>query len=167
MKCPRCQHENLAGARFCQECAAPLARACANCGSTLPDRAKFCPQCAHPASARAADSPATAQGPAGPAPVGGERRQATVLVADISGYTQLCTSMDAEHVQALLNRFYAAMDRTVAAYGGSVIDHAGDGVLAVFGAPVAYGNDPERAVRAALEMHTAASQLTGAAGRPL
>ena len=88
------------------------------------------------------------------APPAGERRQAAVLFADISGYTVLCASMDAEHVQALLNRFYALTDRTVAAYGGSIIDHAGDGVLAVFGAPVAYGNDPgagrARRARAAL-----------------
>ena len=97
----------------------------------------------------------------------GERRQATVLFADISGYTKLCTSMDAEHVQALLNRFYALMDPTVEAFGGSVIDHAGDGVLAVFGAPVAYGNDTERAVRAALEMHAAAAQIHDATGEPL
>jgi class 3 adenylate cyclase/predicted ATPase len=97
----------------------------------------------------------------------GERRQAAVLVADISGYTALCASMDPEHVQALLNRFYALTDRTVAAYGGSVIDHAGDGVLAVFGAPVAYGNDPERAVRAALDLHAGVAQLSDAAGNPL
>ena len=75
--------------------------------------------------------------------------------------------MDAEHVQALLNRFYALTDRTVAAYGGSIIDHAGDGVLAVFGAPVAYGNDPERAVRAALELHAGAAQLHDASANPL
>jgi tetratricopeptide (TPR) repeat protein len=75
--------------------------------------------------------------------------------------------MDAEHVQALLNRFYALIDPTVTAYGGSVIDHAGDGVLAVFGAPVAYGNDTERAVRAAIEMHAAAAQITDPSGEPL
>lgn len=97
----------------------------------------------------------------------GERRQATVLFADIAGYTALCATMDPEQVQALLNRFYELTDRTVGAYGGNVIDHAGDGVLAVFGAPVAYGNDPERAVRAALDMHAAAAQLTDASGRPL
>src|SRR5215470_17851360 len=104
MKCRRCQHDNL------------------------PD-AKFCPQCAHPASDHAREtSAATESAPA--EPIGGERRQATVVFADISGYTQICSSMDAEHVQALLDRFYAAIDPTIAAYGGSVIDHAGDGVLA-------------------------------------
>jgi len=75
--------------------------------------------------------------------------------------------MDAEHVQGLLNRFYARMDPTVAAFGGNVIDHAGDGILAVFGAPVAYGNDGERAVRAALEMHSAAVDIRDPSGEPL
>ena len=74
--------------------------------------------------------------------------------------------MDAEHVQALLSRFYGVTDPAIQAYGGHVIDHAGDGVVAVFGAPIAYGNDGERAVRAALELHTAAAQLVGRIGPP-
>ncbi len=161
MKCPRCRHENLPTAKFCQECAAPLLRACVNCGSALPDSAKFCPQCAHPV-----DPTASASAP-DPSTADGERRQATILFADISDYTQLCASLDAEQVQTLLNRFYAVTDRTVATYGGSVIDHAGDGLLAVFGAPVAHGNDPERAVRAALEMHAEGAQVSAPDGRPL
>src|SRR5579859_2687857 len=149
MKCPRCERDNPSTAKFCQECGTALVRACRACGKPLPEGARFCPECAHPVEdAAPAASPARGQTPADK----GERRQATVLFADISGYTQLCASTDAEHVQALLNRFFSAMDGTVAAYGGKVIDHAGDGVLAAFGAPVAYGNDAERAVRAALEM---------------
>jgi class 3 adenylate cyclase len=70
-------------------------------------------------------------------PSHGERRQATVLVVDISGYTGLCARLDAEQVQALVKRFYDETDRIVVGYGGHVIDHAGDGTLAVFGAPVA------------------------------
>ncbi|MBI1735195.1 MAG: zinc-ribbon domain-containing protein, partial [Candidatus Rokubacteria bacterium] len=48
MKCTRCQHENRAGAKFCEECAAPLAAACRHCGGQLSPTAKFCPECAHP-----------------------------------------------------------------------------------------------------------------------
>ena len=161
MKCPRCQHENPTTAKFCQECGAPQVRACRGCGSLLPEKARFCPECAHPID----EPPAAAVTPA--AQPAGERRQATALFADISGYTQLCASTDAEHVQSLLDRFYALMDGTVAAYGGKVIDHAGDGVLAVFGAPIAHGNDTERAVRAALDMHDAAARLGDPSGRPL
>jgi class 3 adenylate cyclase len=97
----------------------------------------------------------------------GERRQAAVLFADICGYTTLCANNDPEQVQALLGQFYELTDRTVEAYGGHVLDHAGDGVFAVFGAPVAHGNDAERAVRAALEIHAGAAQLSNDSGRPL
>ena len=90
-----------------------------------------------------------------------------MLFADISGYTALCASMDAEQVQALLSRFYELTDARIAAYGGRVIDHAGDGVVAVFGAPVAFGNDGERAVRAAVELHREAEQLHYGAGESL
>jgi len=167
MKCPRCQHDNRAGAKFCEQCATPLARLCTNCGAALPEAAKFCPQCAQPANtspAATAEAELNAQRSSG---TPGERRQATVLFADISGYTTLCASMDAEHVQALLSRVYQVTDSSLQAFGGHVIDHAGDGVVAVFGAPVAYGNDGERAVRAALELHQAAAKLDDGTGAPL
>ena len=167
MKCPRCQHENHPTAKFCQECAAPLVKLpCRNCGSPLPPKAKFCPECAHPTEDNAAAGQASTARATGDK-AAGERRQATVVFADISGYTQICASADAEQIQALLNRFYTSMDGTIAAYGGLVIDHAGDGVLAVFGAPIAHGNDPERAVRAALDMHSSATQLDDPSGQPL
>jgi class 3 adenylate cyclase len=169
MKCPRCQHENRAGAKFCEQCAAALARFCINCGGPLPETAKFCPACAHPVTTSPErDTPPMGAGAAPSGPTAeGERRQATVLFADISGYTSLCAAMDAEQVQALLSRFYGITDPAIQAYGGHVIDHAGDGVVAVFGAPVAYGNDGERAVRAAIELHGAAAQLVDGAGKPL
>ena len=97
--------------------------------------------------------PVQAQTESPSSPINGERRQATVIVADISGYTALCGRLDAEQVQALLGRFYDVTDRIIANYGGHVIDHAGDATLAVFGAPVAHDNDGERAARAALDMH--------------
>jgi hypothetical protein len=63
MPCPRCQHENEAGAKFCEECAAPLARACAQCGRPLSPTAKFCPDCAHPTGLSAAPPPAQRYSP--------------------------------------------------------------------------------------------------------
>src|SRR5512138_2308705 len=164
MQCPRCQHESRPLAKFCEQCGTPLTRGCRHCGASLPEQAKFCPECgraAEPSSEAIALPPTQARDT-----TDGDRRHATVLFADISGYTALCAAMDAEQIQALLNRFFALMDATIVAYGGRVIDHAGDGVLAVFGAPVAHGNDPERAMRAAFEMHAAAAQLTDASARP-
>jgi class 3 adenylate cyclase/tetratricopeptide (TPR) repeat protein len=96
-----------------------------------------------------------------------ERREATALFADISGYTTLCAKSDAEEVQAMLDRFYEAMENVVARHGGQVLNRIGDAVMAVFGAPVAHGNDPERAVRTAIEMHAEASKMTDCAGQPL
>ncbi len=105
--------------------------------------------------------------PSLPVPEAGERRQATVLFADISGYTAMCARSDAEQIQAMLGRFFSAMDVVVAAYAGRVIDRIGDAVMAAFGAPVAHGNDAERAVRCALEMHKVAAGVPDCDGKPL
>ncbi len=83
----------------------------------------------------------------------GERREVTVLFADISGFTKLSTEMDAEEISELLNRYFKYVDDVVQSFGGSIDKHIGDAVMAVFGAPIAHSNDPERAVRAALEIH--------------
>src|SRR6516165_7737125 len=63
MKCGRCQHENSPGAKFCAECAAPLARVCANCGAQLSATAKFCSECAHPAGEAGQSAPQRFGGP--------------------------------------------------------------------------------------------------------
>src|SRR4051794_20212945 len=97
----------------------------------------------------------------------GERRQVTVLFADLTGYTALSRELDAEEVHALLDRFFTASDGIVERLGGRVDKHIGDCVMAVFGAPVAHGNDAERAVRAALAIRAAASDLGRALGRAL
>src|SRR4051794_28924840 len=102
--------------------------------------------------------------PAGP---DGERRQVTVLFADLTGYTALSRELDAEEVHALLDRFFAAADGIVERLGGRVDKHIGDCVMAVFGAPVAHGNDAERAVHAALAIRDATSDLGRTVGRDL
>lgn len=171
MQCAHCRHDNQPSAKFCQECGAPLPRGCAACGSVLPEQAKFCPECGAQVQASVPAAAATpagrAQGPEDRGARDGDRRHAVVLFADLSGYTALVARTDPEEVQALLARFFDATDRVVAAYGGQVLDHAGDGVLAAFGAPVAHGNDAERAVRAALDMHAEAARITDASGQPL
>ena len=81
------------------------------------------------------------------------RRQVTVLFADLFGFTALSAKRDAEDIHALLQRYFAAVDDVVRGFGGSIDKHIGDAVMAVFGAPTAHTDDPERAVRAALEIH--------------
>jgi hypothetical protein len=99
MKCPRCQHDNPQGARFCEECATPLARSCSNCGTALSGTAKFCHACAHPVAA-AAGTPSRTPDSYTPkhlaekiltskAALEGERKQMTVLFADLKGSNAL------------------------------------------------------------------------------
>jgi len=79
------------------------------------------------------------------------RRQVTVVFVDLCGYTLLANQIDPEDLHALLNRYFDVVDSTMAEFGGRTDKHVGDAVMAVFGAPVAHSNDPERAVRAAWE----------------
>jgi len=96
-----------------------------------------------------------------------ERRQVTVLFADLSGFTALSNELGAEKSRALLNRYFETVDDIIEAYGGTVDKHIGDNVMAVFGAPVAHTDDPERAVRAAFGVHSAMTGLSAETGRPL
>ncbi len=97
----------------------------------------------------------------------GERRPVTVVFADLVDYTRMSRALDPEDVHAMLERFYEAADGIVERFGGSIDKHIGDSVMAVFGAPVAHGDDAIRAVRAAAEIHRAMPALDGAAGQPL
>ena len=96
-----------------------------------------------------------------------ERRQVTVLFADLAGYTKLAGELDAEDVHALLGSFFDLADTSVANHGGTVDKHIGDCVMAVFGAPVAYGNDAERCIRAALDIGRRMPELAAKLGRPV
>lgn len=125
---------------------------CVSCGLLLPEGARFCPQCGTPVAA--------------PAPRG-ERRHVTVLFADLSGYTHLSSQLDPEVVHQILGRYFDLVDAAIRNYGGVIDKHIGDAVMGVFGAPVAHGNEPERAVRAALDIHAGLSRLSQEMGRDL
>ena len=96
-----------------------------------------------------------------------ERRQVTVLFADLAGYTALSRELDSEEVHALLAHFFSHVDRIIDEHGGYIDKHVGDCVMAVFGAPVAHGNDAERAVRAALTVRDIMPTVSAAVGRPV
>src|SRR5690242_4184031 len=118
---------------------------CPFCKAPLSPSAKFCSECG-------AKVPLASLEPQSSA---GERRQVTVLFADITGYTRLSSQIDPEELHALLGRYFGLVDRVIRDFGGTVDKHIGDAVMGVFGAPVSHGNDPERAVRAALGIHEA------------
>ena len=89
----------------------------------------------------------------------GERRQVTVLFADLAGYTELSASLDPEETHRLLNAYFSAVDCIIEEHGGMVDKHIGDAVMAVFGAPIAHSDDPLRALRAAWDIHNAMLDL--------
>jgi class 3 adenylate cyclase/tetratricopeptide (TPR) repeat protein len=147
--CPNCAAENPERARFCMSCGAELTPACPSCGAKNPPGAKFCIECGSPLSGEPAKSAAVAEAPPE------ERRQATVLFADLSGYTAAAERMDHEAVKAMVDRTLRRLGDEIERFGGAIDKFIGDNVMGVFGAPVAHEDDPERAVRAALAMEEA------------
>ena len=163
MKCPKCEHDNTAEAKFCEQCAAPLGRTCANCGSRVSPTARFCPQCSHPLNP-VADDPRFAS-PRHYTPqhltekiltsrvaLEGERKQVTVLFADIKSSMELLVDLDAEEGPKLLNAVLERMIEAVHRYEGTVSKILGDGLMALFGAPLAHEDHALRACYAALRM---------------
>ena len=175
MKCSRCQHDNPAGTRFCGQCAASLAFLCAACGAVNPADNKFCGQCAAPLG------PATA--PRFPAPeaytpkhlaekiltskaaLEGERKQVTVLFADLKGSMELLADRDPEEARKLLDPVLERMMEAVHRYEGTVNQVMGDGIMALFGAPLAHEDHAVRACYAALRMQESVKQYAEAVRR--
>src|ERR687884_1474194 len=155
--CPSCSTDNPAGARFCMSCGSRLEWRCAACGATAPAQARFCMECG-----ATLDGGAARAAPVGPVPPE-ERRQVTVLFADLSGYTAVSERMDPEAVKSLVDRALLRLGQEVERYGGTVDKYIGDNVMALFGAPVAHEDDAERAVRAALGMQAAMEELNAEA----
>src|SRR5215831_18150702 len=165
MKCPRCQHENGSKAKFCQECAAPLARTCSKCGNELPSTAKFCPECAHPAGNAEAIDQERFSSPETYTPrhlaekiltsksaIEGERKQVTVLFADLKGSMELLADRDPEEARKILDAVVERMMEAVHRYEGTVNQIMGDGIMALFGAPLAQEDHAVRACYASLRM---------------
>jgi class 3 adenylate cyclase/tetratricopeptide (TPR) repeat protein len=164
MKCPRCQHENEADAKFCEECASPLARLCANCNRQLSQAAKFCPECAYPTgpAAQRLDSPEVYTPKhlaekilTSRAALEGERKQVTVLFADLKGSMELLADRDPEEARKILDPVLERMMEAVHGYEGTVNQVMGDGIMALFGAPLAHEDHAVRACYAALRMQDA------------
>ena len=150
-QCPQCRVENEPDQRYCGSCGAHLALICLVCGETSPLEFKFCGKCG--TEFKLGSFP---QG------IGEERRVVTVLFADLVGFTARAEQLDPEDVRALLGSFYARLRAEIESFGGTVEKFIGDAVMAVFGAPVAHGDDPERAVRAALAIQDAIGQMNDA-----
>jgi class 3 adenylate cyclase/ribosomal protein L40E len=168
MKCSECAHENRTGAKFCEECGAHLAQVCTNCGAQLSPGAKFCPECGHPAGRAdlAGSLPSRRFGapeaytPAylaekiltSKAALEGERKHVTVLFADVKGSMEHFAARDPEEARKLLDPVIEQMMEAVHRYEGTINHVLGDGIVALFGAPLAHEDHAVRACYAALRM---------------
>ncbi len=169
MSCSECDAENPAQARFCMGCGAALEARCPSCGAVAPERARFCTVCGAGLEVPpvASEQPAANEAPAptersSAVETLDERRTVTVLFADLSGYTAVAEQLDPEYVKRLLDGILNRLGEEVVRHGGHVDKFIGDNVMAIFGAPIAHGDDPERAVRAGLAMQAAMEEINGA-----
>jgi len=157
MRCPGCQHENPAGSKFCLGCGARLVLACAGCGADLPAGSRFCNKCGAPL-ADGSSGPARFASPESYTPkhlaekiltskaaLEGERKQVTVLFADLKGSMELLADRDPEEARKLLDPVLERMMEAVHRYEGTVNQVMGDGIMALFGAPLAHEDHAVRA----------------------
>src|SRR5512133_3064774 len=174
MRCPHCDADTPDGAKFCIECGTPLKPRCPQCGADTLPRAKFCGECGTPLTAQSSASPA-APSPsplrdtpgylaekilASEAALEGERKQVTVLFADLKDSTELIRGLDPEAAQQLLDPALHHMMDAVHRFEGTVNQVLGDGIMALFGAPIAHEDHALRACYAALAMQAAMRAYT-------
>jgi adenylate cyclase len=170
MECPRCQRQNPQENAFCGGCGAPLARRCPACGRESPPENAFCGSCGERIEAPSA--PAALSGPdrsprdytprhladkilQSRSALEGERKQVTVLFADVKGSMQLAEAVDAEQWHRILDRFFQILADGVHRFEGTVNQYTGDGIMALFGAPIAHEDHAQRACYAALQLREA------------
>ena len=177
MECPQCRTANPEGVKFCHECGAKLHAVCPRCGAALQPQVKFCSECgAHVAAALPpTPGPAPTLIPSIPDAIVGrlqrlvpreyaerllatrgqvasERRTVTILFSDVKGSTAMAENLDPEELLEIMNGAFDVLIEPVTRHEGTLARLMGDAVLAFFGAPLAHEDDPERAVRAALEI---------------
>ncbi|HEV8532545.1 MAG TPA: adenylate/guanylate cyclase domain-containing protein [Methylomirabilota bacterium] len=162
MNCPRCQAQNRDGVRFCEHCGASFAETCPKCAAVIAPGAAFCGACGVAFNAAPADRFASpgAYTPShlaeriltSRAALEGERKQVTVLFADLKGSMELLADRDPEDARHVLDQVLEHMMEAVHRYEGTVNQVMGDGIMALFGAPLAHEDHAVRACYAALRM---------------
>src|SRR3989441_567817 len=186
MDCPRCGTENPSGAKFCRGCGVRLDAICPACKHSNLPGSRFCNECGHqllsdaqvPSGASAPPTPAQGSGIAPIVKAGytpkhladkilkarsaleGERRQVTVLFADLAGFSALAEQRDPEEIHAIVDRCFEMIATEVHRFEGTSNQYTGDGVMALFGAPIAHEDAPRRAAHAALAIQRAVRDLS-------
>ena len=186
MRCPSCGYENQQSTKFCGNCGAALKNHCVRCNSENPPEFKFCGECGaclaaapqrgrrRPTEQRTRAQRVSVAPPSTPASANvaeGERKTVTALFADIKGSTELARDLDPEDARAIVDPVLHLMMAAVHRYDGYVAQSTGDGIFALFGAPVAHEDHPQRALHAALamqeELRRHADQLKSQGRRPI
>jgi class 3 adenylate cyclase/tetratricopeptide (TPR) repeat protein len=193
MLCPACRADNPTRNRFCEQCGAALEAVCPSCGAPVRSGARFCGACgtrvgedapplltaappsraAEPRSERASYTPKHLAEKIlkSRSALEGERRQVTVLFADVAGFTTLAEKLDPEEVHRIIERCFELITAEVHRFEGTINQYTGDGVMALFGAPIAHEDGPRRAVHAALGIQQAlrdySKELQAQGGRGL
>src|SRR5271156_5008230 len=159
MRCTKCGTESKTGKKFCAECGSPLPNRCAKCGSDNAPGAKFCADCGVSLVATASPAPVETATPrvrvtasSEATAADGERKTVTALFADIKGSTELEQDLDPEEARAIIDPALKLMIDAVRRYDGYIVQSTGDGIFALFGAPLAHEDHPQRALYAALRM---------------
>src|SRR5688572_22612167 len=186
MICGTCRHENRGGAKFCENCGAKLERRCPACAQPVREASRFCDACGHRLDAPA-PPPAAAPSPPPAASIAdhleqrfagytprhladkiltsraaleGERKLVSVLFADCAGFTEVSANLDPEDLHAVMDGCFQHLVNVVHRYEGTINQFTGDGVMALFGAPIAHEDHAVRAVAAALEIQHASREYS-------
>ncbi len=168
MKCANCRTENREGMKFCEQCGAKLERQCPNCKAKIPPGSKFCGECGHDLSALKQAPSIDYDRPQSYTPkflaekilttrdsIEGEKKLVTVLFADVADFTALSEKLDPEEVHGIMDGCFSILMEEIHKYEGTINQFTGDGVMALFGAPVAHEDHAQRACRAALSAQKA------------
>ena len=172
MQCPKCQFENVDGAKFCNECGCKLEISCPGCSKINPPGSKFCNECGHNLTTpqepvvkelsfeekidkiqRYLPKGLTEKILSQRDKIEGERKQVTVMFCDMEGFTSLSEELGPEDAYDIMDKVYELLIHKVHDYEGTVNEMTGDGIVALFGAPVALEDAPQRAVRSSLAIH--------------
>jgi len=160
MRCSKCGAENPSSKKFCGDCGAPLANICPKCRADNPAGKRFCGECGTALVASATiisankpgDSPIRVADASAGETLEGERKTVTALFTDIKGSMELIEELDPEEARAVVDPALKLMIEAVHRYDGYVVQSTGDGIFALFGAPVAHEDHPQRALLASLRL---------------
>ena len=171
MKCLKCQTDNKEEAKFCIECGHKLELKCPQCGHPLPPVAKFCEMCGHRLSKLEEVLPIDYSKPQSYTPkfladkilsnrrlIEGERKLVTVLFADVANYTAMSEKLDPEEVRQIVDGCFRILMDEIHKWEGTITQFTGDGLMAIFGAPIAHEDHAQRACYTALSIQKAMGQ---------